>query len=117
MLENILNRFQSVEIEIPTNFTLLYDWLLKCASAKYGDHLISALEIIKENQAIDKNLWLLSIEYGRNGSRLNLTNFEKMKIVSALRDWAIETTGRFYKSTYFQERFENSLYKERADQS
>ena len=98
-----------MEIEIPTNFTLLYDWLLKCASAKYGDHLISALEIIKENQSIDKNLWLLSIEYGRNGSRLNLTNFEKMKIVSALRDWAIETTGRFHNSCNFSKPFSKQV--------
>ena len=84
--------FQLACVKVPKNMRELYLWLHKKAMHKYGDIIQHAVFIIYEQERLNKDLWRECSRYSSKGIETNITEYELMKIESALNDWAIIKT-------------------------
>ena len=84
--------FQLACVKVPKNMRELYIWLHKKAVHKYGDIIQQAVFIIYEQEKLNIDLWRQCMRFSFHGIETNVTEYELMKIESALNDWAIIKT-------------------------
>lgn len=84
--------FQLASVKVPKNMQELYIWLHKKALHKYGDVVQQAVLVIYDQGGLNMDLWRECLRFSSKGIETNITDYELMKIESALHDWAIIKT-------------------------